>query len=48
MARRNELSDEARGVVSDIFIEAHGRGRTRLSDRLTLDGVLWVFCSGAA
>ena len=48
MARRYELSDEACGVVSDLFIETHGRGRPRLSDRLMLDGVLWVLCSGAA
>ncbi|MNH18523.1 hypothetical protein D3C76_97580 [compost metagenome] len=48
MANRYELSDEAWGAVSDLFIETHGRGRPRLSDRLMLDGVLWVFCSGAA
>ncbi|MCP6695530.1 IS5 family transposase [Pseudomonas donghuensis] len=48
MAKRYELSDEAWGVVSDLFIETHGRGRPRLSDRLMLDGVLWVLCSGAA
>lgn len=48
MAKRYELSDEAWDVVSDLFIETHGRGRPRLSDRLTLDGVLWVLCSGAA
>ncbi|MCS3835741.1 transposase [Pseudomonas sp. JAI111] len=46
MARRYELSDEAWAVVADIFIETHGRGRPRLSDRLMLDGVLWVLCSG--
>lgn len=45
MAKRYELSDEAWDVVSDLFIEAHGRGRPRLNDRLMLDGVL---CSGAA
>ncbi|QNV67960.1 IS5 family transposase [Pseudomonas sp. CFA] len=44
MAKRYELSEEAWDVVSDIFIETHGRGRPRLSDRLMLDGVL---CSGA-
>lgn len=48
MAKRYELSDEAWGVVADLFIETHGRGRPRLSDRLMLDGVLWVLCSGAA
>ena len=48
MAKRYELSEEAWDVVSDLFIETHGRGRPRLSDRLMLDGVLWVLCSGAA
>ncbi|MFZ5937767.1 transposase [Pseudomonas sp. HS6-2] len=48
VARRYELTDEAWDVVSDLFIETHGRGRPRLSDRLMLDGVLWVLCSGAA
>ena len=48
MAKRYELSDEAWDVVSDLFIETHGRGRPRLSDRLILDAVLRVLCSGAA
>ncbi|MGE6565142.1 IS5 family transposase [Pseudomonas asiatica] len=48
MAKRYELSDEAWDVVSDLFIETHSRGRPRLNDRLMLDGVLWVLCSGAA
>ncbi len=48
MAKRYELSDEAWDVVSDLFIETHGRGRPRLNDRLMLDGVLWVLCSSAA
>lgn len=33
MARRYELTDEAWDVVSDLFIETHGRGRPRLSGR---------------
>lgn len=48
MAKRYELSDEAWTVVADLFTETHGRGRPRLSDRLMLDGVLWVLGSGAA
>jgi len=36
------------GSVSDLFIETHGRGRSRLNHRLVLDGGLWVFCYGAA
>lgn len=35
-------------MVLDLFIETHGRGRSRLSDRLMLEGVLWVLCSCAA
>lgn len=33
MARLYELSDEAWGVVSDLFIETHGRGRAALPAR---------------
>lgn len=46
MAKRYELSDEAWTMVADLFTETHGRGWPRLSDRLMLDGVLWVLCSG--
>lgn len=48
MAKRYELSDEDWDVVSDLFIETRGWGRSRLSDRLMLDGVLWGLCSGTA
>ncbi|MDZ4021788.1 hypothetical protein PssiTeo3_52120 [Pseudomonas sichuanensis] len=48
MARPCELSDEAWDVVSDPSIETQGQGRPRLNDRLMLDGVLWILCSGAA
>ncbi len=48
MAKRYELADEAWDVLSDLFIETQGRGRSRLNDRLMLDGVLRVLCSGAA
>lgn len=47
MAKRYELSDEAWAVVADLFTAVHVRGRPRSSDRLMLDGVLWVLCSGA-
>lgn len=40
MAMRCEFIDEARDVIADLFIEAHGRGRTRLSDCQMLDGVV--------
>ncbi len=48
MAKHYKLSDEAWTVVVDLFTEIYGRGRPHLSDRLMLDGVLWVLCSGAA
>jgi len=48
MAKRYELSDEAWAMVADLFVEKRNRGRPRLSDRLMLDGVLWILCSGAA
>lgn len=48
MAKRNEFSDETWAVVADLFTAAHARDRPRSSDRLMLDGVLWVLCSGAA
>ncbi len=48
MAKRYELSDDAWTAVADLFTETHGRGRPHLSDRLMLDGVLWVLCLGTA
>ncbi len=44
MAKSYELWVETWGLVSDLLIETHGRGRLRLSDRLMLDGVLRVLC----
>lgn len=48
VAERYELSDEAWALVSDHFTVAQVTGRPRSSDRLILDGVLWVLCSGVA
>lgn len=48
MANRYEISDDAWELVSNLFTEIRKRGRPRLSDRLMLNGVLWVLCSGAA
>jgi len=42
------LSDEAWDVIADFFIPINTRGRPRSNDRLMLDGVLWLLCSGAA
>lgn len=48
MAKSYELSDEAWDVVADLITPTHTRGRPRSSDRLMLDGVLWLMRSGAA
>lgn len=48
MANRYEISDEAWGLVADLFIERRTRGRPRIDDRRMLDGVLWILRSGAA
>lgn len=47
MAKRYELSDEAWNLVADMFTSTHTKGRPRSSDRLMLDGVLWLLRSGA-
>ena len=48
MAKRYELPDAAWDLVADIFDEPRRSGRPRTDDRLMLNGVLWVLCSGAA
>ena len=48
MAKRYELSDVAWDLVADLFVENRRTGRPRADDRLMLNGVLWVLCSGAA
>jgi len=48
IAKRYKLSDEARAVVADVFIENPWLGAPQLSDRLMRHGVLWGLSSGAA
>ncbi|WP_457362064.1 IS5 family transposase [Pseudomonas sp. TE3610] len=48
MAKRYEISDEAWDMVADLFTPTHTRGQPRSSDRLMLDGMLWLLRSGAA
>lgn len=48
MAKRYELHDTAWDLVADIFIKTCRSGRQRADDRLMLNGVLCVLCSGAA
>lgn len=47
MTKRYELPDESWELVADLFIETRRGGRPRVDDRLMLNGVLWVLCSGA-
>lgn len=47
MAKRYDLSNEAWAMLADLLVEKRNLGRPRLSDRLMLDGVLCVLCSGA-
>lgn len=48
MAKRYELSDAGWELVADLFEGSRRTGRPRADDRLMLNGVLWVLCSGAA
>jgi transposase len=48
MVKRYELPDAAWELVADLFIEARRGGRPRVDNRLMLNGILWVLCSGAA
>jgi len=48
MPKRYELSDADWEIVADLFAAHRRTGRPRIDDRLMLNGVLWVLCSGAA
>jgi len=47
MSKRYELSDAEWEIVVDLFTAHRRTGRPRVDDRLMLNGVLWVLCSGA-
>lgn len=47
MSKRYELSDAEWEIVVDLFTVHRRTGRPRVDDRLMLNGVLWVLCSGA-
>ena len=47
MSKRYELSDAEWEIVADLFSAHRRTGRPRVDDRLMLNGVLWVLCSGA-
>ena len=48
MARRYEIPDSSWDLIADLFEQKRRSGRPRADDRLMLNGVLWVLCSGAA
>ncbi|CAK9888268.1 IS5 family transposase [Pseudomonas wadenswilerensis] len=48
MVKRYEIPDAAWELVADLFEQPRRSGRPRADDRLMLNGVLWVLCSGAA
>lgn len=45
--RRYELTDDQWELIADLFPD-QTMGRPRRSDRIVLNGILWILCSGAA
>lgn len=48
MAKRYELGDASWEMIEDLITQDQKTGRPRHADRLMLNGILWVLCSGAA
>ena len=48
MVKRYEIPDASWELVADLFEQPRHSGRPRADDRLMLNCVLWVLCSGAA
>lgn len=48
MAKRYEIADESWALIADLFNAPRHCRRPRADDRLMLNGILWVLCSGAA
>lgn len=46
--QRYEISDADWELVSDLFNSPRRTGRPRADDRVMLNGVFWVLCSGAS
>jgi transposase len=42
-----ELRDNQWALIEPLLPAHKGRGRPRVEDRRTLDGILWILCSGA-
>ncbi|QEU26743.1 transposase (plasmid) [Pseudomonas luteola] len=47
MTGRYELDDQSWERISDLISYRQQRGRHRKDDRLMLNGIFWVLCSGA-
>ena len=48
MAKRYELPDAAWELFKDLVSPEQRMGRPRSDDRLVLNGIFWILCSGAA
>lgn len=48
MTKRYKLSDSFWEMIEDLITQNQKTGRPRHDDRLMLNGILWVLCSGAA
>lgn len=48
MAKRYELPDAAWELIADLVSPEQKMGRSRRDERLMLNGILWILCSGAA
>ena len=48
MAKRYELPDAAWELIKDLVSPEQKMGRPRSDDRLVLNGIFWILCSGAA
>lgn len=47
MAKRYELPDAAWELIKDLVSPEQKMGRPRSDDRLLLNGIFWILCSGA-
>lgn len=47
MAERYEINDKSWNLIADLFVGPTRIGRPRADDRLMLNGIFWVLCSGA-
>lgn len=47
MAKRYELPDAAWDLIADLVSPEQKMGRPRSDDRLMLNGIFWILCSGA-